>query len=76
MVVEIMVPSWMPYYNRDPQRDRNFDNHPYKDVHGLGPWIATIYLPLTSTEAPTGSVKTAVLVKGLPLLFYTMPASA
>ena len=20
----------MPYYNRDPKRDHNFDNHPYK----------------------------------------------
>ena len=20
----------MPYYNRDPNRDHNFDNHPYK----------------------------------------------
>ena len=23
----------MPYYNRDPKRDHNFDNHPYQ---GLG----------------------------------------
>ena len=21
----------MPYYNRDPKRDHNFDNHPYRD---------------------------------------------
>ena len=20
---------WVPYYNRDPKRDHNFDNHPY-----------------------------------------------
>ena len=22
----------MPYYNRDPKRDQNFDNHPYIDI--------------------------------------------
>ena len=22
----------MPYYNRDPKRDHNFDNHPYKEI--------------------------------------------
>ena len=21
----------VPYYNRDPKRDHNFDNHPYKE---------------------------------------------
>ena len=28
----------MPYYNRDPERDHNFDNHPYIwfRVWGLG----------------------------------------
>ena len=25
----------MPYDNRDPKRDHNFDNHPYKDTTGL-----------------------------------------
>ena len=39
-----MVPFWVPkyevpYYNRDPKRDHNFDNHPYvyssKDFMGL-----------------------------------------
>ena len=24
----------MPYHNRDPKRDRDFDNHPYM-IHGL-----------------------------------------
>ena len=37
MVVQIMVPSWVlyiyevPYYNRDPKRDHNVDNHPYRE---------------------------------------------
>ena len=26
----------VPYYNRDPKRDHNFDNHPYVIVQGLG----------------------------------------
>ena len=35
VVVKIKVPFWatlnnrVPYYNRDPKRDHNFDNHPY-----------------------------------------------
>ena len=49
MVVKIMVPFWVPqiigpYYNRDPKRDHNFDNHPYKATgylnkrHGGAGW--------------------------------------
>ena len=26
----------MPYYNRDPKRDHDFDNHPYKVPHSFG----------------------------------------
>ena len=26
----------MPYYNRDPKRDHNFDNHPYGSFRELG----------------------------------------
>ena len=25
----------MPYYNRDPKRDHNFDNHPYRHCTGV-----------------------------------------
>ena len=25
----------MPYYNRDPKRDHNFDNHPYVGFYGV-----------------------------------------
>ena len=24
-----MIFFWVPYYNRDPKRDHNFDNHPF-----------------------------------------------
>ena len=27
----------MPYFNRDPKRDHNFDNHPFVHV-GFGDW--------------------------------------
>ena len=32
----------MPYYNRDPIRDHNFDHYPYKDLWGL--WEAKVGL--------------------------------
>ena len=25
----------VPYYNRDPKRDHNFDNHPYEEGQGV-----------------------------------------
>ena len=26
---------WVPFYNRDPKRDHNFDNHPYRGYKGV-----------------------------------------
>ena len=29
VVAKIMIPFWVPHYNRDPRRGHNFDNHPH-----------------------------------------------
>ena len=42
VVVKLMVPFGnpkysVPYYNRDPKRDHNLDNHPCGESYKLGP---------------------------------------
>ena len=38
----------MPYYNRDPKRDHNFDNHPYTNMkHPPAPTIDTTVIAAT-----------------------------
>ena len=40
----------MPYYNRDPKRDHNFDNHPSTIILN----IRTDFSPFRAISSPTG----------------------
>ena len=55
----------MPYDNRDPKRDHNFDNHPYE----YPPEAATVGVRPTKQpyppEAATVGVKTAAILLSL-----------
>ena len=47
----------MPYYNRDPKRDHNFDNHPYEQK----PRIAGVCSGGVALEGTAGEVTKVTL---------------
>ena len=54
---------WVPYYNRDPKRDHNFDNHPYGPTQLLSKCHAFWFESSTCSRHPrNSSILTTTLV--------------